>query len=61
MSIPDKVVNIIEPFVGKGDLLSFVKDKSKYNIEIYDIDPKYPDTIKRDTLKNPPDYRNKFI
>ncbi len=61
MSIPDKVVSIIEPFAGKGDLLSFIKDKSKYNIEIYDIDPKYPDTIKRDTLKNPPDYRNKFV
>jgi hypothetical protein len=61
MEIPEGVETIIEPFVGNGDLLNFIKNKSKYNIEIYDIDPKYINTIKRDTLKDPPIYTNKFI
>lgn len=75
MEIPKGVDTIIEPFVGKGDLLKFInnkkderkKDKNtsekkcQYNIEIYDIDPKIPNTIQRDTLTNPPDYTNKFI
>jgi hypothetical protein len=61
MIIPDYVECIIEPFVGNGDLLGFIKNKKKYNIETYDIDPKYKNSIKRDTLKNPPDYTNKFI
>lgn len=61
MQIPDDVETIIEPFVGNGDLLNFVKNKENRVIEIYDIDPKYPNTIKRDTLKNPPVYKNKFV
>ena len=61
MEIPKDVKTIIEPFVGNGDLLKFIKDKNKYNIEIYDIDPKFKNTIKRDTLINPPNYTNKFI
>ena len=61
MEIPNNVKTIIEPFVGNGDLLKFIKNKDKYNIEIYDIDPVLIDTIKRDTIKNPPDYTNKFI
>lgn len=61
MVIPEGVKTIIEPFVGNGDLLNFIKNKSKYNIEIYDIDPKNTNTVKRDTLQNPPDYTDKFI
>jgi site-specific DNA-adenine methylase len=61
MVIPEGVKNIIEPFVGNGDLLNFVKNKSEYTIEVYDIDPKIPNTVKRDTLENPPDYTDKFI
>lgn len=61
MKIPDSVKNIIEPFVGNGDLLEFINDENKYNIETYDIDPKYKNAIKRDTLTNPPDYKNKFV
>jgi len=60
MTIPNSVKTIVEPFVGNGDLLKFIK-KSDYKLEIYDIDPKITDTIKRDTLKNPPDYSDKFI
>ena len=61
MSIPDGTKNIIEPFVGNGDLLNFIKNKENYNIEIYDIDPKYQNTIRQDTLNYPPDYSNKFV
>lgn len=60
MSIPD-VNNIIEPFVGNGDLLGFIKDKTKYTIETYDIEPKYATAITQDTLKTPPPYENKFV
>lgn len=46
MEIPNNTKNIIEPFVGNGDLLKFIQNKNKYNIEIYDIEPKFPNTIK---------------
>lgn len=61
MTIPDDIEHIIEPFVGNGDLLEFLDDKDKYTIETYDIDPKYETAIKRDTLKNPPCYKGKFV
>ena len=61
MSIPNNIETIIEPFVGNGHLLGFIKNIENYNIETYDIDPKYPNSIKRDTLNNPPDYTNKFV
>lgn len=60
MYIPENIINIIEPFTGKGDLLSFLSYK-KYNLECFDIDPKTDYTIKRDTLLEPPEYKNKFI
>ena len=60
MYIPDNIKTIIEPFAGKCNLLDFI-NKEKYNIELYDIDPKYKNTIKKDTLKNPPVYKNKFV
>ena len=60
MYIPDNVKNIIEPFAGKGHLLDFI-NKENYSIELYDIDPKYKNTIKKDSLKNPPVYKNKFV
>jgi len=59
--IPKNVECIIEPFVGKGDLLKFIDNEGSYNIEIYDIDPKIEGTIEQDTLKIPPNYNNKFI
>lgn len=61
MSIPNEVSTIVEPFVGNGDLLKFIKNKSNYTIETYDIDPKNSNTIKRDTLIDPPSYKNKFV
>lgn len=66
LKIPDNVINIIEPFAGNGDLLNFInkeqeKNNIKYNVECYDIEPKKNDIIKRDTIKDPPNYTNKFI
>lgn len=61
MQIPEDIKIIIEPFTGKGDLLNFIKNKDKYILELYDLDPKYSKTIKRDTLLNPPSYDNKFV
>jgi hypothetical protein len=60
MFIPDNINIIIEPFVGNGDLLKWF-DNNKYIIECYDIDPKKDNIIKRDTIDNPPIYKDKFI
>ena len=54
LTIPDNI-NIIEPFCGKGDLIEGIK------VECYDIDPKIQDCVKRDTLLNPPTYKEKFV
>ena len=61
MYIPSKTYKIIEPFVGNGDLLKFIKNQEKYKIECYDIEPKYGSAITQDTLKHPPDYNDKFV
>lgn len=62
MYIPDNISNIIEPFAGAGDLLKFIyKDKDKYKIECYDIEPKKDFIIKRDTLLNPPNFNGAFV
>ena len=54
---------IIEPFAGKGDLLDWVRQSGYGNIpiEAYDIDPKRPDIVQRDTLTHPPDYRDTWV
>ena len=55
-TIPDNS-NIIEPFVGQGDLLNWIGSKP---VEKYDIDPKI-ECIHQDTLLTPPDYKDKFV
>jgi hypothetical protein len=61
MKIPQNVKTIIEPFVGKGDLLNFVSNKETFSFELYDIDPKIENTIRQDTLSIPPCYTEKFV
>lgn len=53
---------IIEPFAGKGDLIEWMQ-KSNYDlpIESYDIEPKSPGIIRRDTLLDPPNYEGAWI
>ena len=48
---------LIDPFAGDWDLLKDFKNEK----EAYDIDPKNDKTIKRDTLLEPVDYRDRFI
>lgn len=48
---------LIEPFVGKGDL---VRWSNRDDWEVYDIDPKCK-AVTQDTLKNPPSYEGKFV
>jgi hypothetical protein len=60
LTIPKEIKKIIEPFCGNGDLLNIV-DKKIHKIECYDIDPKKDFIIKRDTISNPPSYKNSFV
>jgi hypothetical protein len=60
MYIPKNINIIIEPFAGQCDLIKFL-DGEKYTIECYDIDVKKTMVIYRDTLNNPPTYKNKFV
>jgi hypothetical protein len=60
LKVPKEIKKIIEPFCGNGDLLNFI-NKKDYKIECYDIDHKKEYITKRDTIKNPPDYKNSFI
>jgi len=66
MKIPDSIINIIEPFTGNGDLITFIEKQEKinnvnYNIECYDIEPTKNSITKQDTIKNPPSYNNKYL
>tara|TARA_X000000368_G_scaffold235906_1_gene186366 strand:+ start:354 stop:1433 length:1080 start_codon:yes stop_codon:yes gene_type:complete len=66
MKIPHNIKHIVEPFTGNGDLISFIeKEQEKnnviYNVEYYDIEPKYNYIIQKDTIKHPPDYNNKYL
>jgi hypothetical protein len=53
---------IIEPFAGQGDLLNWISTTyPDISIEAYDIDPKRADITQRDTLTDPPDYRDTYV
>lgn len=66
MKIPVSIINIIEPFTGNGDLITFIEKQQKinnvnYNIECYDIEPTKNSITKQDTINNPPSYNNKYL
>ena len=61
LSIPSNITNIIEPFAGKGDLIEWAKKQGKTNIVAYDIEPKNEGIIQRDTLNNPPSYKDLWV
>ena len=61
IEIPPNITQVIEPFAGNGDLKKYIEVNKNITTEYYDIDPKKEYIIKRDTLLNPPDYKNKFI
>jgi hypothetical protein len=49
---------VVEPFAGDLDL---VKHYKLENVECYDIEPKHHSIIQRDTLTDPPYFRDKYI
>lgn len=60
--IPTSEKNIIEPFAGEKHLIKFLnQNNNKYDIKMYDLDPKSDDIIKQDTITNPPNYNNSYI
>ena len=54
-------IPIIEPCCGQGHIIEYLKLKGLNYFELYDIEPKYENTIEQDTIINPPDYNNKYI
>lgn len=58
--IPEETRKVIEPFTGEKHLLKWITNLF-LDIECYDIDPRQPDIIKRDTIMNPPCYQNSFV
>jgi hypothetical protein len=60
LEIAKGVKTIVEPFCGNNDLLKGI-DTKKFKIERFDIDPKDKKTIQKDTLLNPPCYKDKFV
>ena len=52
--------NVIEPFMGNGDLLKHYKLDPK-DCTCYDIEPKDTFTSRRDTLRNPPSFTGKIV
>lgn len=63
LSLPSDTVRcVMEPFAGKGDLLTWVLRRKGYlPIEAYDLEPKHPTVVQRDTLRSPPNYENTWI
>ena len=61
LHIPSDITHIVEPFAGNKDLLNFIQDTSKYQIEMFDIEPQSPDIVSQDTISSPPIYTNKFV
>lgn len=59
--VPEEIDYIIEPFCGEGHMLNIIDSENKHSIEKYDIDPKTEWTCRRDTLKYPPIYKDKFV
>ena len=57
----NKNISIIEPCCGEGDLIKFLKTKNINNFELYDIEPKYENTQKLDTILNQINLNNKYI
>lgn len=59
-SVPDSA-HVIEPFVGNGNLIPFIRKTNSNPIRTFDIDPRCEDTITRDTLLDPPNYEGKYV
>lgn len=61
LTLPFNGDPIVEPFAGKGDLLTWISDHRDQEVEAYDIEPKCANVVQRDTLMDPPVYTNKWV
>jgi len=52
---------VIEPFSGTGQLCVWAATKGFYDVETYDLDPKTERAETRDSILNPPNYKDKFV
>ena len=59
VSRPPKNAVVIEPFAGQGDLLKWLGPG--YITVAYDVEPKAPNVLTRDTLANPPKYAGTYV
>ena len=61
--IPEHITKIMEPFAGEGHLTAFAVSQLKVveSVFEYDIDPKTKFIPQRDTLLNPPQYKDYYI
>jgi hypothetical protein len=60
--LPSDMQHVVEPFAGQGDLIQWIYGiSSNIRVEAYDIEPKNDNIIERDTLKNVPDYNDKWV
>lgn len=57
LNVFPKTATVIDPFAGECDLVSLISNK----VELYDIDPRTEDIVRRDTLISPIDYTGKWI
>ncbi len=53
--------DVVDPFSGGWDLLSWAKRSGANTLFAYDIEPVIEGTVKNDSLKNPPSYTGKFV
>lgn len=59
---PQGIRCVIEPFAGQGDLITWLNDNNvKLPLEAYDIEPKTTGISQRDSLLNPPEYKDAWI
>ena len=60
LSLPNKV-NIIEPFIGYGDLVKWVSKFNPKKVTCFDIQPQESWIKKQDTLTTPPNYSKSYV
>lgn len=63
LALPPHIDTLIDPQAGDLDLVKWVLSnvESVGRVVTYDIEPVAPDTVKRDTLMNPPDFTDAFV
>jgi hypothetical protein len=58
---PPPGTRIVEPFAGAGDLIDWLGTEAGYAVHAFDIDPKRPEVLQRDTLADPPCYADAWV